>query len=370
LEIMKESMEESVEKLPQFLRSDPLTGVGNALAFFEWLLEHSNRQPIPPFSLISLDVTGLALLNKNLGHAAGDAALRWAALVLLEETEAEVYRISGDEFVGVLTEGAQQEHTEYVERVSRRLCNEAEQVKLEAPAALVVMIHYTGLEDISPKDVLGVVYGAFLEQKTDPTGTFKVFDAGTTKAASDLSGLINNMVGRMVSLGSMLEKSQKLALTDSITGLPNMRAALMELESALDQADSKGDEFVILLIDGDDLSKYNKVGYMAGDEMIERLGTALQIELRPNDFLARWRTGDEFFVLLHKTSVDHALSVADRLREVVRDAAMEWLYPITISVGVAGYPDHAQDATGLIDHVERTLNRAKNSGKNQVAVET
>jgi diguanylate cyclase (GGDEF)-like protein len=362
-------MEQTFEKLPQFHRSDPLTGVGNALAFFEWLLEHSNRQPIPPFSLISLDVKGLELLNKNHGHVAGDVALRWAALVLLEESEAEVYRISGDEFVGVLTEGAQQDHTEYVKRVSRRLCDEAEQVKLEAPAALVVMIHYTGLEEISPKDVLGVVYGAFLEQKTDPTGTFRVFDAGTTKVASDLSGLINNMVARMVSLGSMLEKSQKLALTDSITGLPNMRAALMELEGALDHAESKNVEFVILLIDGDDLSKYNKIGYMAGDEMIERLGAALQIELRPNDFLARWRTGDEFFVLLHKTSVDQGLSVANRVREDVIEAAADWLYPVTISIGVAGYPDQAQDATGLIDHAEKALNRAKKLGKNQVAVE-
>ncbi len=358
----------SIGDSPKFLRLDPLTGVGNPMAFFEWLLSHSKTQPVSPFTLISLDVSGLEQLNQNHGTAAGDAALRWAALVLLEEAAAKVYRIGGDEFVGVLSEGSPESHTEAVERVCDRLMNEADLVKMLHPAASVAMIHYTGLEDISPKDVIGVIYGAFIDMKQDPDQSYKVFGAAATEPAIDLSGLIDDLVRRMVSLGSMLDKSHRLAYTDSISGLPNMHAAKYELETTFNQVESTGEPFVILLIDGDNLSRYNKAGYLAGDEMIERLGKALESELRPVDFIARWRTGDEFLVLLREASLEGALPIAERLREVVCDVSQEWIFPITISLGVAGYPEQGRTPSELLQQAERALDQAKNSGKNQVYV--
>ena len=150
---------------PQYLRVDSITGIGNPLAFFEWLLSHTNQRPILPFTLISLDVNNLRQLNEAHGHAAGDAALRWIALVLLEEAQAKVYRISGDEFVGVLTEGSTHDHTELCERVQARLIEESSQVNLEPPAASLAMIHFSGLEEISPEDILGVIYGVFIDIK-------------------------------------------------------------------------------------------------------------------------------------------------------------------------------------------------------------
>ena len=80
---------------PQYLRVDSITGVGNPLAFFEWLLSHTKEHPIMPFTLISVDVNNLHQLNETHGFEAGDAALRWIALVLLEEAQAKVYRIRG-----------------------------------------------------------------------------------------------------------------------------------------------------------------------------------------------------------------------------------------------------------------------------------
>lgn len=361
-------MEGTAADSPQFLRIDPLTGVGNPLAFFEWLLAHSGLQPVPPFTLISLDVRGLRNLNDTHGRAAGNAALRWAALVLLEEAEAEVFRIAGDEFVGVLLEGSSSTHTEALERVSDRLSSEAGLVKLVPPAALVAMIHYTGLEEISPNEVLGAIYGAFIEIKKDPGKSYKIFDAAATEPAHNLSGVMDDLVSRMVALGSMLDKSQRLALTDSISGLPNMHAALQELEMTFNRVKSTNDLFVILLIDGDDLRRYNKIGYLAGDEMIRRLGKSLERELRPMDFIARWRTGDEFIVLLKDAPLERSAPVAERLRQAVRDDSQEWAFPVTVSIGVAGYPEHGGSPSELLHKAEIALDQAKNSGKNQVVV--
>ncbi len=359
-------MNDSVDSSLQFLRLDPLTGAGNQLAFFEWLLSLAETQPVASFTLISLDVCNLKHLNDTHGRAAGDAALRWAVLVLLEEAQAEVYRIGGDEFVGILSTGSPATHTEVFERVCNRLTNESSLVKLDLPAAIVAMIHYTDLDEISPKDVLGVIYGTLIDLKQDPDQSYKVVDATVIEPASDLSGLIDDLARRVVSLGTMLDKSHRLAYRDSITGLPNMHAAMDELEETIQRAASTEQPFVILLIDGDNLRRYNKLGYLAGDEMIDRLGKALESELRPADFIARWRTGDEFLVILKDAPLNLALSIAERLRQGISVISQEWVYPITISQGVAGYPEHGRTLTELLHHAERALNSAKEAGKNQV----
>lgn len=361
-------MNDRIQDQFQYLRVDSITGIGNALAFFEWLLSHADDHPILPFTLISLDVKNLAQLNKTHGHTAGDAALRWIALVLLEEARAQVYRISGDEFVGVLTEGTVNTHSELCERVLARLIKESSQVNLEPPAAHLAMIHFKDLERISPEDVLGVIYGALIEIKDDLSQSLNVFDTSSTIPAAAKAGLVNDMVRRMVSLGSMLDKSHKLAYNDPITGLPNLHAVTDELDQTIQLHISDDQFFAILLIDGDDLGKYNKISYLEGDEMIARLGNVLKHQMRPSDYLARWRTGDEFLVLLHNTPLEQAISIADRVRMSVKESSLDWIYPITVSVGVAGYPDHGITTEELLHQAELAINQAKKLGKNQVFI--
>ena len=231
------------------------------------------------------------------------------------------------------------------------------------------MIHYTHLEEISPKEVLGVIYGTLIDLKQDPDHSYKVIDSTEIEPTSDLSGMIDDMARRIVSLGTMLDKSHRLAYTDSITGLPNLLAAMVDLDETIRQAALTERPFVILLIDGDNLSKYNKLGYLAGDEMIERLGKSLQGELRPVDFIARWRMGDEFLVILKGASLELALSVAERLRRRISEVSQEWAYPITISQGVAGFPEHGRTLTDLLHYAEQALSSAKEAGKNRVVVD-
>ena len=351
-----------------YLRSDSMTGAENLLAFLEWLLRHTKEQPITPFTLLSLNVINLRLLNDTYGYAAGDAALRWITLVLKEEADAKVFRISGDQFVGVLEEGSKQNHTDLCEKVRTRLQDEAQQVKLDSQPANVAMIHFSNLEKSSPENILGIIYGALIDVKMSPDKTFKIFDENTTIPGTTKTELINDMVRRMVSLGSMLEKSQMLANTDSISGLPNMLAAEDKCESMIQSHQENKELFAILLIDGDDLRKYNKISYLEGDQMIARLGGLLRDVIRPLDFLARWRTGDEFLILLDNTSVDQAVQLGNRLLDAVSSGSKEWTYPITISIGVSGYPDHGNSITELIHQAELGLSKAKDQGKNQVYV--
>lgn len=349
-----------------YLRSDSMTGAENLLAFFEWLLKYTKITPFDPFTLISLDVVALRQINDRHGYAAGDAALRWITLVLQEEAEAKVYRIGGDEFVGVLCGGSRQRHEELCERVLKRLKAEADLVNLSTQPVHVAMIHFSSLGDSSPEDLLGIIYGSMLEVKNSPDPTFIIYDEQFTISDATQSELINNLIWRMISLGSILDKSQKLANTDSLSGLPNMVAAEDKCQSMIELGQTGSRTFTILLIDGDDLKNYNNISYLAGDEMIARLGQILAGEMRPTDFVARWRTGDEFLILLPDTSPEQALVVGDRLRNAVIAGSQEWEIPVTISIGIAGYPDHGQTMIDLILHAEGGLKKAKEQGKNLV----
>ena len=123
------------------------------------------------------------------------------------------------------------------------------------------------------------------------------------------------------------------------------------------------------MIDGDDLRRYNQISYAAGDEMIQWLGATLRDQLRPGDFLARWRVGDEFLVLLPATPLGQAAAVGSRLCRAVQQASEGWPLPVTISIGVAEYPRHGTDEVGLLRQAEAANDRAKALGKNCVVTE-
>ena len=346
----------------QPVRIDPLTGIGNLLGFADLLLDEG--QAGQPRSLIALDLNGLGLLERS--H--GDNALRWVALVLREELPAPVFRIDGDEFVALIGGPDYAGHRALAERLAARLNLEADRLGLRAPAVTISIVHYRGSEPCSPADVLAQLQRATLTAKRSRAALLTEIDASAPPDELDLRDVANRMMRRLVHLGDLLEISQQLATTDTVTGLPNMRAALQRIDQAIEQAHAQGGHFGLLLIDGDNLRRYNEMGYAAGDRMLMDLASTLRDQLRPSDFLARWRTGDEFLLLLPGTGVSGGAALAERLRRRVEAVSAFWPFPVTISGGIAAYPQHGDQPADLIERAEEALARAKMSGKNRVAV--
>jgi diguanylate cyclase (GGDEF)-like protein len=147
-----------------------------------------------------------------------------------------------------------------------------------------------------------------------------------------------------------------------------MLAIQRKLDLALSQAMLAQSSLCLCLIDGDELKKYNNSGYEAGDDVIRKLSLTLSSVLRPDDFLGRWRMGDEFIVILPDTQMEQAVAVAERLRSSVQIASKEWLYPTSVSIGIAYYPKHGNTANDLLEAAEHALTTSKRSGKNRVTV--
>jgi diguanylate cyclase (GGDEF)-like protein len=102
--------------------------------------------------------------------------------------------------------------------------------------------------------------------------------------------------------------------------------------------------------------------------MIKRLASTLKTALRPNDFIARWRYGDEFIVILPDTVMGAAKLVGERMRQSIQERSKTWAFPITISLGAASFPKNGETATDLVGMAENALHQAKGRGKNQLVV--
>jgi diguanylate cyclase (GGDEF)-like protein len=143
---------------------------------------------------------------------------------------------------------------------------------------------------------------------------------------------------------------------------------MLNLEKAMQNSIASNKPFSLLMIDGDSLRVYNSINYAAGDEMIRAMSAVFRNHLRPNDFVARWRTGDEFVVILPDTSIEGAKIIGERFRLAVKEASKGWLFPSTISIGVASYPAHGDNINSLIDNAESAYKCAKQRGKDQVVL--
>jgi diguanylate cyclase (GGDEF)-like protein len=180
--------------------------------------------------------------------------------------------------------------------------------------------------------------------------------------------VLNTLTERLLSFATRLDATHQIAYLDPITQLPNSIAAEREMRRILQRSQRGEEGFSILFIDGDNLRLYNDISYSAGDDMLRRLAALLTDHLRPGDFIARWRVGDEFFVLLPDTRSDAAYTVAERLRSAVETTSKAWEIPITISIGISSYPTNGTTADELLQAVEKAAKYSKDNGKNQITV--
>lgn len=167
-------------------------------------------------------------------------------------------------------------------------------------------------------------------------------------------------------LAHRLSAAEQLARHDDISGLPNYRAATAVLERTLRRHARNERPFAVLFMDGDDLKRYNEMGYEAGNRMIARLAGTLAARLRPTDYLARWLSGDEFLGILPEVDRRAAELVAERLRAAVEAEFKDSLIPVTISVGIAAFPEDGGTPEALMDRATVCNAMAKRAGKNRV----
>lgn len=161
------------------------------------------------------------------------------------------------------------------------------------------------------------------------------------------------------------------ATHDSLTGALNRRSFENESRRLLARATRTGDAMSIIMIDVDFFKHVNdKYGHQAGDEVLRRLAALLQTVIRSEDCLARYG-GEEFCILLAGTNEQGAALLAERVRLLYADLRVAWKgesLQCTLSAGVADSLLAGTDLATLLDAADQALYRAKNAGRNCIAL--
>ncbi|WP_457626831.1 sensor domain-containing diguanylate cyclase [Persephonella sp.] len=186
----------------------------------------------------------------------------------------------------------------------------------------------------------------------------------------------NNNLIEILSIGNditekrkMEKRLEKLATTDSLTGLINRMRFEEILEQAVrDSSEGTGKIFSLFLFDIDDFKKINDTyGHNIGDRVLVDLSRLVGQLLDDSDIFSRWG-GEEFFILLPDTGLEEAARKAESIREAVALSRFPFVGKITISGGVTQFREY-DDPVSIVIRADKLLYSAKNSGKNKICWE-
>lgn len=164
------------------------------------------------------------------------------------------------------------------------------------------------------------------------------------------------------------------AIRDPLTNLFNRRYLNETLPRELHYALRQSLPLAILMIDIDYFKKVNDTyGHETGDDVLKNIGLILQEYFRKSDIPCRFG-GEEFILVLPGTSLNTAIQKAEQLRQAVTNLRLsfedEIIKGLSISLGVASFPEHGHSTNGLIGAADQALYRAKELGRNRVEVAT
>jgi len=178
---------------------------------------------------------------------------------------------------------------------------------------------------------------------------------------------------RLDRIRSHYESAVKTATIDWLTGLYNHGYFKKFLELEIKRSLRHPYPICLIILDVDDFKAHNdRLGHSAGDSILHRVGQAVRSNIREIDLAARYG-GDEFAVVLPYSDSEGTITVAQRIQQAVQcleisGASGQGPDRLSISMGIAAYPEDASTAEDLVKKADQMLYQAKKNGKNQFCI--
>ena len=229
--------------------------------------------------------------------------------------------------------------------------------------------HRTGRSICLPMSAHGEITG--LLHITDGTGDpAEDNPTALSPAKQSLALALSEQAAMALANLELREKLRLQALRDPLTGLLNRRFIEEWLDQEVARTDQSGRSFGVIMADIDHFKQINDVyGHDAGDQLLKAVAQAIRQSLRPSDLPCRFG-GEEFLLML--ADVDHEVLAAraDLVRERVGAIELEHrggsLPRVTLSAGIALYPQHGMTGNAVISAADTALYAAKSTGRNRV----
>ena len=228
-------------------------------------------------------------------------------------------------------------------------------------------------DDFNKKSCIAI---RLLTFKNDVKGTISVLtdtqkDFELLKEHSDSIRMISKVVTSALNNIELFKKMEDLSNIDGLTELYNRRCFNNMIERKTSEAGRMKVPLSMIMLDIDHFKKVNDVyGHKAGDDVIRFISKTIRNSVRKVDFAARYG-GEEFVILLNNTTVESAAKIAEKIRNLVRDASVNAdgiILSVTASFGVSSFPEPSMSAGELVKDADTALYYSKEHGRDQVSV--
>ncbi len=209
----------------------------------------------------------------------------------------------------------------------------------------------------------GDITGILHVSQSDPAATYESLNLMLVMAVSDsIAAALTNL--------HLRETLRQLSIRDPLTNLFNRR--YMEETFAREIMRAERDQYLmgVIMFDIDHFKLINdRFGHPAGDTVLKDLGELMLAFIRGGDVACRYG-GEEFVLILPEAGLEDAFQKAEQLRQKVKQLRWSFLghtaIGISISIGVAAYPQHGKTVAEVLDSVDKALYRAKQAGRDRV----
>lgn len=191
-------------------------------------------------------------------------------------------------------------------------------------------------------------------------GAFDVEDVRPLESVADIcAAAIQN--------ANYFERMRQLAYVDGLTGIHNRRYFEMRIVEELERASRFQGRMSVIMVDIDHFKRLNdEFGHLLGDEVLRGVAAIMKAQLRKVDMVCRYG-GEEFAVVVPETTGENAVTVAEKLRRQIETHPFPGVpRSVTISCGVADYPEHGNTRDEVVAAADTALYMAKQQGRNRV----
>jgi diguanylate cyclase (GGDEF)-like protein len=187
-----------------------------------------------------------------------------------------------------------------------------------------------------------------------------------------LAVTVADQLGLAIANLKLRETLRNQSIRDPLTGLFNRRYMEETLDRELARAERGKRPVTVIMLDLDHFKEFNDgFGHDAGDLLLREVGRLLRANVRKSDLACRYG-GEEFVLILPDAPIDLGVQRMDRLRLALRDLSVlvrgQTLGGVTLSAGIASFPEHGLDSASLLVASDRALYRAKREGRDRVHV--
>jgi diguanylate cyclase (GGDEF)-like protein len=192
-----------------------------------------------------------------------------------------------------------------------------------------------------------------------------------TQSEKEIFSLLSHFISVAFSNSILYQKMEQISVTDELTGLFNYRFFKKQLDGEVLRAQRYHHSLSLIMFDVDHFKNYNDtLGHPAGDIALKKIAMILKSTIRKSDLAVRYG-GEEFCVILPEEDISGALEFGERLRRKIEEQQFdkEEVQPagkLTISLGVASFPDDAESTQDLLDKADAALYHAKAQGRNRI----